>query len=319
VALPRWAAVLVILGLIVLTFALFGLIVGNAVADLIANSDFYTARFESLLQTVVAFAQNFGYTQAQLDALLIPNVSLGSYAVSFLDDLATKRIPDVAFVLLIVVYMLLGIEHEEEQKQKDLSRGIVRKTSKRAHRIDKNIRTYVLLHSLISLIAAVITTFVLLVFEVDLAFFFGVATFILGFIPNLGPAIATVLPLPMIILDPRPVVVRLIFTTIFLSSTQFTLTQFVEPRVLGMVMNIPAVTIVVSLLFWGSVWGILGAIISVPLTVSIKMYLENVDHPAPQAFAKFLGGDFSVLDLTRNEDQYSIEDEPVIDLQASKP
>jgi len=75
------------------------------------------------------------------------------------------------------------------------------------------------------------------------------------------------------------------------------------------------------------------------------MYLENVDHPgtfsflalpqpcvglfipahhqsflaAPQAFAKFLGGDFSVLDLTRNEDQYSIEDEPVIDLQASKP
>jgi len=153
------------------------------------------------------------------------------------------------------------------------------------------------LHSLISLIAAVITTFVLLVFEVDLAFFFGVATFILGFIPNLGPAIATVLPLPMIILDPRPVVVRLIFTTIFLSSTQalarpphplwatphaanplppslpplppvrlrliqFTLTQFVEPRVLGMVMNIPAVTIVVSLLFWGSVWGILGAIIS---------------------------------------------------------
>jgi predicted PurR-regulated permease PerM len=43
------------------------------------------------------------------------------------------------------------------------------------------------------------------------------------------------------------------------------LTQLVEPKVLGRVMNIPAVTIIVALLFWGSVWGIVGAIISVLL------------------------------------------------------
>jgi AI-2 transport protein TqsA len=140
------------------------------------------------------------------------------------------------------------------------------------------------IHSLISLAAAVCTTFILLVFEVDLALFFGLVTFVLGYIPNIGPAISIFLPLPMVVLDPRPVAVRLIFIFIFLAITQvlsphtqphtphtlmyrstpqFAWTQFVEPKVLGRVMNIPPVTIIVALLFWGSVWGIVGAIISV--------------------------------------------------------
>ena len=76
------------------------------------------------------------------------------------------------------------------------------------------------IHSLISLAAAVCTTFILLVFEVDLALFFGLLTFVLGYIPNIGPAVSIFLPLPMVILDPRPIAVRLIFIFIFLAATQ---------------------------------------------------------------------------------------------------
>jgi hypothetical protein len=62
--------------------------------------------------------------------------------------------------------------------------------------------------------------FVLVVFEVDLALFFGLLTFVLGYIPNIGPAISVFLPLPMVVLDPRPMVVRLIFIFIFLAANQ---------------------------------------------------------------------------------------------------
>jgi AI-2 transport protein TqsA len=160
------------------------------------------------------------------------------------------------------------------------------------------------IHSLISLAAAVCTTFILLVFEVDLALFFGLLTFVLGYIPNIGPAVSIFLPLPMVILDPRPIAVRLIFIFIFLAATQvlsphtphtprththrtphtlmyrstpqFTWTQLVEPKVLGRVMNIPPVTIIVALLFWGSVWGIVGAIISVSFHLLLQRTNRNL-------------------------------------------
>lgn len=315
-ALPRWASVLIILGLIITTLLILCLVLGYTIHDLISNSEFYLLRIDRLTNSLIAFAETLGYNKDDLKKML-PAIDAGSYALSVLEFI-TNRFPEMILVLLIVVYMLLDLEDQEEillHHKRSLA-------ARRAHRIDKHIRTYVIIHSLISLAAAGITTFVLLLFEVDLALFFGLITFVLGYIPNVGPAISVVLPLPMIILDPRPIVVRLIFIFIFLTATQFALTQLVEPKVLGKVMNIPAVTIIVALLFWGSVWGIVGAIISVPLTVSIKMYLENLDHPATQAIAGFLGGDFSVLDLTRDgelapDTAKVIVDEPIVDLQST--
>jgi predicted PurR-regulated permease PerM len=277
-------------------------------------------RIDRLSNSLVAFAETLGYNKEDIQKML-PEFQVSAYALALLEFI-TNRFPEMILVLLIVVYMLLDLEDQEEELLHH-KRSLA---AKRAHRIDKHIRTYVIIHTLISLSAAAIAMFILVVFEVDLALFFGLLTFVLGYIPNIGPAVAIFVPLPMVILDPRPIVVRLIFIFIFLAATQFTLTQLVEPKVLGRVMNIPAVTIIVALLFWGSVWGIVGAIISVPLTVSIKMYLESLDHPATQAIAGMLGGNFSALDLTREdlefeeaeEEEAVLETEPVVDLQAPK-
>lgn len=323
-ALPRWASVLIILSLIIATLLILCVVLGFTINDLISNSEYYLLRIDRLSNSLVAFAETLGYNKEDIQKML-PEFQVSAYALALLEFI-TNRFPEMILVLLIVVYMLLDLEDQEEQLLAHHKRSLA---AKRAHRIDKHIRTYVIIHSLISLAAAVCTTFILVVFEVDLALFFGLLTFVLGYIPNIGPAISIFLPLPMVILDPRPIAVRLIFIFIFLAATQFTWTQLVEPKVLGRVMNIPPVTIIVALLFWGSVWGVVGAIISVPLTVSIKMYLENLDHPATQAVAGMLGGNFSAFDLTREDFELEPEDEQaagfpqndesVVDMQAPKP
>jgi len=84
-----------------------------------------------------------------------------------------------------------------------------------------------------------------------------------------------------------------------LTLLHFLVGQVLEPKILGDHMEIPPVTVIISLLFWGSVWGIVGAVISVPLTVAIKVYLQNIDHPATQALAGIIVGDFSFFDVSK--------------------
>jgi len=70
----------------------------------------------------------------------------------------------------------------------------------------------------------------------------------------------------------------------------------VEPKVLGSSMDMPAITVLISLMFWGQIWGILGAILSVPLTTTIITYLKSIDHPMPRFLANVVVGDFSFID-----------------------
>ena len=59
------------------------------------------------------------------------------------------------------------------------------------------------IHGIVSLIVAVGTTVILFVFNIDLVLFFGLITFVLNFIPNVGSFVATILPLPFVILNPH--------------------------------------------------------------------------------------------------------------------
>jgi hypothetical protein len=77
----------------------------------------------------------------------------------------------------------------------------------------------------------------------------------------------------------------------------------IEPKIIGHSLEMPPVSILVVLMFWESVWGILGALISVPLTVAISTYLQSMEHPMPRMLAGMLSGDFSWLENTMNEDK----------------
>jgi len=60
-------------------------------------------------------------------------------------------------------------------------------------------------------------------------------------------------------------------------------------------MHLPFITVLVCLLFWGYLWGIIGAMVSVPITVLIRTYLLYIDHPLPRFLANIIVGDFSAL------------------------
>ena len=75
---------------------------------------------------------------------------------------------------------------------------------------------------------------------------------------------------------------------ILLGGVQMLMGNVMEPRLMAFSLNLSALLVLVSLIFWGWLWGILGMVLAVPLTATVKIIFENVDNLKP--FAVLMSG-----------------------------
>ena len=142
--------------------------------------------------------------------------------------------------------------------------------------------------TLISAITGVLTGLVCLMLGIDFAFFWGALAFLLNFVPNVGSIIAVIPPALIALLqfgDPG----RALATAGGLTAMQMVMGNVVEPKLLSQSMSVSALVVFVSMLFWGWLWGLVGVVLSVPLTVAIKIVCAHVDALKPVAV--LLGGE----------------------------
>ncbi len=149
------------------------------------------------------------------------------------------------------------------------------------NRIGDSVFTYVKVKTTISMFTGVSTYFVLVLFDIEFAIFWGVLTFILNFIPNVGSLIAVIGASLASLAQLSPSYVLILF--ILLTIIQQFFGAFVDPRMSGNRLNLSPLVIILSLVFWGKIWGILGAFFCVPLTVIIFIILSNFEATRPIA------------------------------------
>jgi predicted PurR-regulated permease PerM len=136
--------------------------------------------------------------------------------------------------------------------------------------------------TLTSLADAILVTVVLWIIGVDFALLWGFVTFVLNFIPNIGSIIATILPFVASLLQFNTLAVPLL-VLFLLGSIQMLMGNVVEPRWMASSLNLSALLVLFSLIFWGWLWGGLGMILAVPLTSTLKIIFENVNALKPIA------------------------------------
>ena len=107
-------------------------------------------------------------------------------------------------------------------------------------------------------------------------------TFALNFIPNIGPFIATILPMPVLFLQ-YGFDWHIILALILLSTVHFVIGNILETKWLGKGMDLNPVVVIACLIFWALVWGVMGALLAVPLTSIAKMILERYEPTRPLA------------------------------------
>jgi predicted PurR-regulated permease PerM len=135
-------------------------------------------------------------------------------------------------------------------------------------KIDKSMSSYISLKSLISLMTTTLSYFILLGVGIESPLFWAFLIFVFNFIPSIGPILGTLFPALFSLIQFGEFVPFLIIL-FGVGSIATLVGSLVEPKLMGNTLNISPLVAIMSLALWGSIWGILGMLLSVPITVAM--------------------------------------------------
>ena len=207
---------------------------------------------------------------------------LGRY-VRNISELVVAFSSKFVLTLVFLMFMLLEAPYVNEKIDKSFSGTSAFKIKNILDTISRQISRYLGTLSLISLATAFCAWLVLVALGVELASGWGVLTFLLNFIPTVGSIIATIPPVLMAILQFSPGLFKPLVVLISLTAIQITIGNVITPKVVGDRLGLSPVVILLSLLLWGTIWGIPGALLSVPIASIIKIVCENIQPLRPIA------------------------------------
>lgn len=138
------------------------------------------------------------------------------------------------------------------------------------------LRKYIGIKLITSSATAIVVFIMLSILGLDLAFLFALLVFILNFIPTIGSIVATFLPLPVAFFQYDDLT-SIILVLALPGAAQFIIGSFLEPKFMGQQLNLHPITVLISLMFWGLIWGVAGAFMAVPIMVVIKATLTKIE------------------------------------------
>jgi len=154
-------------------------------------------------------------------------------------------------------------------------------------KITEQIQRYIIAKVGINLAAGILTTIVLSIVGVDYPIVWGLFVFLFNFIPTIGSAVALVFPV-LFTLVQFDSVGTMILVLALIAGIQTLAFNIAEPMILGKRLNLNPLLILLSVLVWGYIWGIVGMLLSVPLTAIIKIIISNSASPNIEFFAHLM-------------------------------
>ena len=141
---------------------------------------------------------------------------------------------------------------------------------------------------------------VLSIIGVDFAIFWAYLIFLLNFIPTIGSLIATIFPV-LLAFAQFGTWIQPSLVLILVSSIQVLVGNILEPRLMGNSLNVSPLVVLVSLAFWGWLWGVVGMIISVPITIMLIIVCSQFDNLRWIAIVLSRKGDLPSLEISDDE------------------
>lgn len=273
---PTGLSVLAVLMILVGFFYLIGIFVQTRVMGFIGQYDEYAAQLTQIASDVMvrfnipaSYFEEFDWA-GQIGSRLV--VISGSFV-----SLASN----MGMILIFLVFMLLGKPYSQRKIEQAFEDKRAEKITTVTNSITGQISRYLSIKLMISAITAVLVWLVLVVMDVDFPMTWAVFTFLLNFIPTVGSVIATVPPVLVALVQFYPNFWPAVIVLLLLLLIQQIMGSFIEPKLMGDSLNLSPVVILLSLVFWGWLWGIVGALLSVPIAAAIKIVCENIDALKP--------------------------------------
>ena len=154
-------------------------------------------------------------------------------------------------------------------------------------KIEKDLIKFIKVKFLVSLLTGIFTGLACVFFDVSFPIFWGLFAFLINFVQMVGSFISVILLsiFAFVELDPTS---TLFFFILSITGVQVMFGAILEPIFMGKSFSINVITVLIMLMLWGFIWGIPGLIMAIPITVFLKIILEQ--FPSTKVIASLLSG-----------------------------
>jgi AI-2 transport protein TqsA len=266
---PRWVSIFVAILIVFGLMTLLVMLITVSTQGLAESAPIYRERFSNLAEAVFSVLDRFHIDLGQDDLLeglrTLPLLSVLRSTAGGVLNFVTSGL----LVLFFSIFLLAGRKPHEERA------GIYKI-------IDAKIRRYIATKVMTSAATGILVGTILAILGIDLAFVFGILAFFLNFIPNVGSIIATLLPLPLALVQSESLV-RVLLVLILPTMVQITIGSILEPKLMGEGLDLHPAAILVALVFWGLIWGVVGMLLAAPITAVLRIVLARFETTRPVA------------------------------------
>jgi predicted PurR-regulated permease PerM len=274
----------VALGLTILLALLVILTVAMAIVWSVDEVVYWTlanlARFQSLYTRWADWLEGYGIHIAEGLAQYDTRAFIG-----LLHAVASRANYFVGFCVVVFLLLTFALTELDSFRAKldALAPAIGWDGSQTAAEIAGKIRRYMLIRTLASLLTGLAVFVFTISIGMDLAVAWGIISFVLNYIPYLGPLVAVVLPVLFASVQFESwQMVIIIFGGLYL--IQFLIGSYLEPIIAGRALAISPLVMLVAFFFWAFLWGVPGAFIGIPVTIALLTVCEQ--HPSLNRLAR---------------------------------
>jgi AI-2 transport protein TqsA len=282
--LPPWLAVaIVLLGFLALAGAFVG-VLASSTGQLDSQLPIYEKNLGEMLDDGQAWFTAHGVDVSGLVSDVLTAEKIMGWASALLGSVV-DALSNVVLMLFIVIFMLSqvysfpGTMYQKLRLSKRFERSFVE--------FGDVTRSYIFTKGWLAALAAVINIAVYFAFGVDFALLWGLLFFVLSFIPNIGFVISIIPPFCITLLEAGLTRAVLVLAVVIVLNTL--VDNVIAPRFMGRSVGLSTLAVFLSLVVWAWVLGPVGALISVPLTLMVKLlFLDS--YEGTRSLSLFLSG-----------------------------
>lgn len=293
---PKPVSILIVILIIAGVLKIGGELIQLSSNEILSTDSVFFENAETkLVGIIVSIEAFFGIERVTGENVLLHYMQENNMLNSF--SLTLDFIGSTLSMTLMTVFFVILLLSESINFQKLLNNTILKQkhsSVKTFMKIEKDIAKFVVVKFLISLFTGIGFSLACFFFDISFPIFWGLFAFVINFVQMVGSVISVML-LSLFAFVEVDSTGTILFFILTITAVQVVMGGVLEPVFMGKTFSINVITVLVMLMLWGFIWGIPGLIMSIPITVFVKIILEQ--FPKTKVIASLMAGSDQKVNL----------------------
>lgn len=287
---PKFISITTVVLIILGVFKIGGVLIEVSSNELLSMGDDFLTKAEVKINNLIGSLEGFmGIGSLKENSSLANYISNDSFFknTGVIFKMATSIVSSSLVTAFFVVLLLAGSINIEQLLNKTIFK-INYSSIKTFRKIEKDIIKFVIVKFIVSFLTGVGFTLACIAFDVSFPIFWGLLAFLINFVQMIGSVVSVILlsVFGFIEIDTTS---TLIYFILSITGVQVLFGSIIEPVFMGKTFSVNVITILIMLMLWGYIWGVPGMIMSIPITVFIKILLDQ--FPKYHVISSLMSGD----------------------------